>query len=237
MLIDTLTPLAVEAALTVAAELEHRAAEADNLHAAAVDGARYHADLARRRYLAVDPANRLVADTLEADWNTTLRGLRDAQDAYDQAANTAGNALTDAQKTRIQQLATDFPAVFNDPATPHRERKRMARLLLTDVTVTKTSNGITCSARLTGGQHQALTVPLPKPAWLLRKTPPHVVAAVDKLLDSHTHAEIADILNARGLTSGEGRPFHKLTIRNIRDHYRLRGREQRLRDAGMLTLH
>jgi hypothetical protein len=103
MLIDTLTPLAVEAALTVTAELEHRAAEADNLHAAAVDGARYHAELARRRYLAVDPANRLVAHTLEADWNTALRGLRDAQDAYDQAANTAGSGLTDAQKTRIRQ--------------------------------------------------------------------------------------------------------------------------------------
>jgi hypothetical protein len=65
MLIDTLTPLAVEAALTVAAELEHRAA--------AVERARYHADLARRRYLAVDPANRLVADTLEADWTIGRR--------------------------------------------------------------------------------------------------------------------------------------------------------------------
>jgi hypothetical protein len=127
LLIDTLTPLAVEAALTVAAELEHRAAEADELRAAAVERARYHADLARRRHLAVDPANRLVADTLEADWNTALRGVRDAQDAYDKAANAAADkTLTDAQKARIRQLATDFPAVFNNPATPHRERKRMA---------------------------------------------------------------------------------------------------------------
>ena len=85
LLIDTLTPLAVEAALTVTAELEHRAAEADALRAAHVERARYHADLARRRYLAVDPANRLVADTLEADWNTALRALSDAQDAYDKA--------------------------------------------------------------------------------------------------------------------------------------------------------
>jgi hypothetical protein len=52
----------------------------------------------------------------------------------------------------------------------------------------------------------------------------------------HTHDEIAGILNGRGLTSGEGRPFHRLIIRNIRDEYGLRSREQRLRDAGMLTL-
>ena len=85
LLIDTLTPLAVEAALQVSAELQHRAAEADALRAAHVERARYHADLARRRYLAVDPANRLVADTLEADWNTALRALNDAQAAYDKA--------------------------------------------------------------------------------------------------------------------------------------------------------
>ena len=56
------------------------------------------------------------------------------------------------------------------------------------------------------------------------------------LLDHHTHAQIAGILNDRGLTSGEGRPFHRLIIRNIRDYYSLRSREQRLRDGGMLTL-
>ena len=85
LLIATLTPLAVEAALQVSAELQQRAAEADALRAAHVERARYHADLARRRYLAVDPANRLVAGTLEADWNTALRALDDAQAAYDKA--------------------------------------------------------------------------------------------------------------------------------------------------------
>src|SRR5256885_5666831 len=84
LLIDTLTPLAVEAALQVSAELRQRAADADALRAAHVDRARYHADLARRRYLAVDPAGRLVAGTLEAGWNTALRAPNDAQAAHDQ---------------------------------------------------------------------------------------------------------------------------------------------------------
>jgi DNA invertase Pin-like site-specific DNA recombinase len=235
-LISQLTPLAAEAALTVSAELEHRAAEADALRAAHVERARYHADLARRRYLTVDPANRLVAGTLEADWNTALRALNDAQAAYDKAREQHPGQLTEQQKTRIRQLVTDLPGIWNDPATPARERKRIARLLLTDVTVTRTRDTITAHLRLPAGQHTTLTLPIPPTAAQLRKTPAAVVTAIDELLDRHTHAQIAGILNDRGLTSGEGRPFHRLIIRNIRDDYGLRSREQRLRDAGMLTL-
>ena len=236
LLIATLTPLTVEAALTVTAELEHRAAEADALRTAHVERARYHADLARRRYLAVDPANRLVADTLEADWNTALRALTQAQDAYDQARKHDTGQLTDAQKTRIQQLVTDLPAIWDDPATPARERKRITRLLLTDVTVTRTRTTITAHVRFPAGQTCTLTLPVPPTAAQLRKTPAEAVTAIDELLDRYTHAQIAAILNDRGLTSGEGRPFHRLIVRNIRDDYGLRSREQRLRDAGMLTL-
>jgi hypothetical protein len=235
-LVSQLTPLAAEAALTVSAELEHRAADADALRAAHVERARYHADLARRRYLAVDPGNRLVAGTLEAEWNTALRALDDAQAAYGKAREQHTGTLTPAQKDRIAQLVTDLPGIWNDPATPARERKRIARLLLTDVTVTRTSDTITAHLRLAGGQTCTLTLPAPRPGWAIRQTPPQVITAIDELLDHHTHAGIAAILNDRGLTSGEGRPFHPLIIRNIRGHYQLRSREQRLRDAGMLTL-
>jgi hypothetical protein len=236
LLIDTLTPLAVEAALTVTAELQHRAAEADALRAAHVARARYHAGLARRRYLAVDPANRLVADTLEADWNTALRALNDAQETYDKARHEHTAQLTDAQKDRIAQLVTDLPAIWNDPATPMRERKRIARLLLTDVTVTRTSDTITAHARLRGGQDHALTLPMPKTGPEARRTPPEVIAAIDELLDQHTSGETAAILNQRGLHSGTSEPFHRLIVDHIIRAYRLRSRRSRLRATGMLTL-
>src|SRR5213078_5088780 len=135
-------------------------AEADALRAAHVERARYHADLARRRYLAVDPANRLVADTLEADWNTALRALSQAQDTCEQARKHDTGQLTDAQETRIRQLATDLPAIWDDPATPARERKRIARLLLTDVTVTRTRDIMTAHICLPAGQTCTLTLPI-----------------------------------------------------------------------------
>ena len=90
LLLETVTPLALEVALTVQAELEARADEADAAaRAAHVERARHHAELARRRYLAVDPDNRLVADTLEADWNDKLRQLQAAQDDYEHATAAA----------------------------------------------------------------------------------------------------------------------------------------------------
>jgi hypothetical protein len=222
LLIDTLTPLAIEAALQVSAELRQRAAEADALRAAHVERARYHADLARRRYLAVDPANRLVAGTLEADWNTALRALTDAQAAYDTARKQHTGQFTSTQKTRISQLVTDLPGIWNDPATPMRERKRIARLLLTDVTVTRTSDTITAHVRLAGGQDRTLTLPVPKRAWELRQTPASTIAEVDRLLDHHTCAEIAGILRRRGLANGEGKPLTAVMVQRVIRTYQLR---------------
>jgi DNA invertase Pin-like site-specific DNA recombinase len=236
LLIATLTPLAVEAALQVSAELQHRAAEADALRAAHVERARYHADLARRRYLTVDPANRLVAGTLEADWNTALRALADAQAAYDKAREQHNGQLTSAQKARIAQLATDLPAIWNDPATPQRERKRIARLLLTDVTATRTSDTITAHARLAGGQHHTLTLPVPEPAWKIRQAKPATITEIDRLLDHHTTAEIAAILQSRSLANGEGRPYNLTMVHRVIRTYHLRSRRQRLLDAGLIPL-
>ncbi|HEX3308445.1 MAG TPA: hypothetical protein VHS32_19530 [Streptosporangiaceae bacterium] len=236
LLIGTLTPLAAEAALQVSAELQQRAAEADALRAAHVERARYHADLARRRYLAVDPANRLVAGTLEAGWNTALRALGDAQAAYDKAREQHHGQLTETQKARIAQLVTDLPGIWNDPATPARERKRIARLLLTDVTVTRTSDTITAHIRLAGGQARTLTLPVPEPAWKIRQTKASTIAEIDTLLDRHTCAETAAILRSRGLANGEGRPFTVTMIQRVIRTYQLPSRRQRLLDAGMLTL-
>ena len=236
LLLDSLTPLAVEAALTVTAELQQRAAEADAIRAAHVERARYHADLARRRYLAVDPANRLVADALEADWNTALRALGDAQTAYDKAREQHDGALTPAQKDKIARLVTDLPAIWNDPATPMRERKRITRLLLTDITVTRTSDTITAHVRLRGGQHRTLTLPVPKTGPEARRTPPGILTAINDLLDQHTSGEIAGILNQRSLHSGTGEPFSRLIIDHIIRAYRIPTRRHRLRSQGLLTL-
>jgi hypothetical protein len=234
LLLDTLTPLALEVALTVQAELEARADEADHLRRTHVERARHRAELARRRYLGVDPGNRLVADALEADWNDALRQLRDAQDDYDRAAARAEAALTDERKARIRALAADFPALWSDPATPQRDRKRMIRLLVEDVTLDKT-NAIHVHVRFRG-QSRSLTLPIPLKAWQARQTHPDTVVLLDQLLDDHTDAEVAGLLNEAGHRSGEGRPFHARVVLHLRRAYGLPSHRDRLRTAGALTL-
>jgi hypothetical protein len=219
LLIDSVTPLALEVALTVQAELEARAEDADQLRRTHVERARHRAELARRRYLAVDPDNRLVADTLEADWNDALRTLRTAQDAYERGS-AATATLTEEHKTRIRALAADFPALWSDPATPARERKRMTRLLIDDVTLVKTDR-IQLHVRFRGGQTISLTVPIPPPAWQARQTEPDTLAALDRLLDEHTDAQAAQRLNAAGHRSGERRPFTARIVGHLRRAHRL----------------
>jgi len=234
-LVETVTPVTLEVALQVQAELEARADEADALRRQRVERARYEADLARRRFMEADPGNRLVVDVLEAQWNEKLRALHDAQEEL--AHRRAEDHLTiDGERRRqILALAADFPRLWNDPKTPHRERKRMARLLLEDVTLTK-GDEVHAGVRFRGGATQSLTVPLAQPAWQLRQTSAEVVAEIDGLLDDHTEGRIARILNERGHLSGEGLPFHAIMVQRIRRDYELKTRYDRLREAGMLTL-
>ena len=233
LLLDTVTPLALEIALTVQAELEARATEADQLRQSHVERARHRAELARRRYLSVDPDNRLVADTLEADWNDALRALQTAQDDYQRT--TAEASLDETAKTRTRQLASDFPTLWNDPATPDRERKRVARLLIADVTINRAEN-IQLHVRFRGGQTTSLTVPVALASWQQRQTNPDTVKTLDRLLDDHTDAEAAEHLNQNGHRTGTGQSFTAATVNDLRRSYHLTSHAARLRARGLLTL-
>ena len=235
LLLDTVTPLALEVALTVQAELEARADQADQLRKSHVERARQRAEFARRRYLSVDPDNRLVADTLEADWNQALRQLQTAQDEYERASAAAKAALDDEHKARIRQLASDFPALWSDPATPPRERKRIARLLIEDVTINRAEE-IQLDIRFRGGQTRSLTLPIPLSAWKARQTDPDTFALVDRLLDEHTDAEVAAKLNHDNHRSGTGKPFTAQIVLHLRRAHGLPSHAERLRAQGLLSL-
>ncbi len=235
LLVETVTPVTLEVALQVQAELEARADEADALRRQRVERARHEADLARRRFMQADPGNRLVVDVLEAEWNEKLRALHDAQEELERRRAEDHLKLDDERRKEILALATDFPRLWSNPRTPQRERKRMVRLLLEDVTLTK-ANAIAAGVRFRGGATRSLTVSLAQPAWQLRQTSSQVVAEIDALLEEHTEGQIARILNKRGHLSGEGKPFHAMMVQRLRRDYGLRPRYDRLRDAGMLML-
>src|SRR3989442_1591780 len=130
LLVDTVTPVALDLALAVQHEITSRLEEADRLRHRQVERAQYEADAARQRYMHVDPANRLVADALEAEWNLKLRTLADAQQDYQRQRAADRFVVDEQERQRILTLSTDLRAILRDPDNPQRERKRMLALLI-----------------------------------------------------------------------------------------------------------
>jgi DNA invertase Pin-like site-specific DNA recombinase len=234
LLVELVTPRSLELAVQVQAEVESRNVEHDMLRRQEVERARYECDLARRRYMQVDPDNRLVADSLEAEWNEKLRAHEQASERYKEQRKADVAGINDKQRASIINLAKDFPRLWNDPRTPDRERKRMARLLITDITLLKGAD-ITAHVRFNGGTTRTLHLELPKRAWELRQTPGSLVERVDKLLESGSDPEVARELNRLGIRSGWGHEFNRAIVRRIREAHDLKGHYERLRAQGMLS--
>ncbi|MBC8426800.1 recombinase family protein, partial [bacterium] len=234
-LVAAMTPMAIEVTLAVRAELQARLDDADRLRMRQVERAQQEVQFARRRYMQVDPDNRLVASTLEADWNNKLRLLAQARDEAERQRAADQMTLEQATETRIRALAEDFPTVWGDPATPHRDRKRMAQLLIEDVTLLK-SKELRVHIRFKGGATESLVLPRPETAWLKRMTHPDVVARIEQLLERHEEEEAAERLNAEGLRTGAGEAFDATAVRWVRYAYGLKTPAERLRETGKLTI-
>lgn len=234
LLVESVSPLALEVVLQVQAEIQARLAEADRLRRQQVQRAQYEADLARVRYMRVDPNNRLVADTLETQWNEKLRTLNQVKEDYEKQRQADAAQMTNEQKAKVLALAADFPRLWQDPNTSDRDRKRMARLLLEDVTLRREEE-ILVQVRFRGGATRELRLPSPRRSWELWSTKPEIMTQIDRLLEEHTAAEVAQRLDRQGWRSGQDRPFTARVIQRLAKYHGLPGREARLRARGLLT--
>ena len=239
-----MTPAAVEMALEIRKEIEARHDEADRLRLRAVERAQIEADLAQRRFMLVDPNNRLVADTLEREWNDKLRALANAQEERQRGKQEDQLVIDAAIRDRLVAMTTDFKELWRDPSLPNRERKRLLAYVIEDVTLMKSpaEGTTTVHVRFKGGKTETLTTQNPKSSAQQVKTERMVVDLVDQLLEHHISSEIADILNEKGLRPGgsarrgqAGARFTDLRVIYLVHQYGLRSRYDRLRDRGMLT--
>ena len=231
LLLEAVTPMALEVALGVQEELQRRFDETDKIRRQQMDRAQYEADLAQRRYMQVDPDNRLVAESLEMEWNEKLLALEKAKDEYNHLCERARLAMDEQKRKDILALAGDFPRLWKNPEISNRDRKRMIRLLIEDVTLV-ISTEITAHVRFKGGATKTLSIPKPLPAWKQKQTDPEVVRRIDHLLDEHTPGKIASILDERGLRSGAGLPLTRQRVCQIIRNYSLKTRYQ---DASLRT--
>jgi len=234
LLVERITPEALAITIAVQDEIVNRAAEAQRLRHLQVERAQYEADLAQRRYLKVDPDNRLVATVLEAEWNTKLRELQEARAIEEQYNRADQHQVSAQERAEIEAVPERFRQFWNDPKTTVRERKQTLRLLIEDVTVHK-ADQIVAHIRFKGGATQTIVVALPPPFAQSRLTAPSTLEAIDRLLNEYTDAQVAERLNQQGYRTFDGLLFESMHVCQLRRHHGLPDRYARLRAQGMLT--
>jgi len=220
-LLDAMQPAQLEVSLATLEQIEARTRQIDHQWQLRIERAAYEADLARRRYVAVDPENRLVARSLEKDWNTKLHETQRVEQEYAALPKSAARLASPEERQRILALAQDFSKVWQAPTTTYVERKQLLRLLVKDVVLVKRENAIYVGIRW---QTEALTdyeIPRRKNSFELIRTAPAVIERIRNLATSHTDHQIAKILNQEKLTAGMGGAFSAGKVNWIRYAYQI----------------
>src|SRR6266849_6971229 len=222
-MLKALQPAELELALAALHELESRDQAILRQWRMRLERAEYEVALAERRYQEVDPTNRLVAGTLERRWNDALLHLDDVKKEAAEFQRQEAHVATPEQKAKVLALARDLPRLWHAPTTQSKDRKRMLRLLIKDITVEKPANQkqLLVHIRWQGGACSDVSLQLPLNIADRVRYPSTVVEKVRELARHLPDGEIADQLNREGQASAKGLPFTAKIIQWIRCRYRI----------------
>jgi DNA invertase Pin-like site-specific DNA recombinase len=219
-----LAPAALDACLQAAEQLEHGHDAALAQHHRQVEQARYNATRAERRYLAVDPDNRLVARGLEAAWEQALREAAGAEAELTRRETARPRPLTQQEKQAILALGNDLGSVWDAPATTDKDRKQLLRTLLDEVNITLHRDDPAPHASLIlrwkGGAISELTVPLRRRQPKIR-TGDDTVDLIRRLAVHYPDAQIAGVLNRQGRRTARGMSYTASRVQSLRYHWKI----------------
>jgi hypothetical protein len=221
--LKALQPAELELALAALQELETRDQAIMRQWQMRLERAEYEAALAERRYQEVDPSNRLVASTLERRWNDALVQLQDLKKQAGEFQLQEARVATPEQKEKVLALARDLPRVWHAPTTQAKDRKRMLRLLIKDITVEKPAEPkqLLIHIRWQGGASTDRSVPLPRNIADRLRYPSVVVERVRELAQALLDVQIVEQLNREGHSSAKGKPYTTKIVQWIRWRYQI----------------
>jgi excisionase family DNA binding protein len=214
-LLAAVCPEEVTLALAAATEVADRHARTTRAAELAVERARYQADRAERAHAACEPENRLVARSLEARWEAKLVALAETEQALAQA--TAQRAPL-PERAELEALTSSLPRLWHAPTTSAKDRKRMLRTLIADVTVLPAPDRAKLRVGIrwhSGTTEELLTGRRPSAAET-RRAPDGAVELLRRLGPQRSDAELAEELNTTGYLTGAGRPFDPKAVRWLR---------------------
>jgi hypothetical protein len=213
-----LEPASLQATARALAHAEAEHEQRLDAFEAAVERARYEAERARRQFDAVEPENRLVARSLEAEWEARLAEVERAEAALVDQRSRRPISLTDEEAAWLERAGADLRAVFDADSTTMSERKQLLRTVLSEVTVTVDSDTTEAmlQIRFEGGACVQRTVPPPRRGWHIPATDEDTVALVRRLACHYHDSEIARILSRQGRKTATGRSFSRERVNALR---------------------
>lgn len=216
VVLESVTREELELAVGALEKLVERSRELNGQWHKRIEAARYEASRAARRYHQVEPENRLVARTLEREWNEHLEEVECLETRYEEMRRRPPLEITDDQRRKILELANDLPRLFREPTTQNSQRKQIVRLLIEDVTLRNVDVpcGIDVAIRWRTGTVTHHTAQRPeRHPWTTR---PEAVERMEQLLSEKDDGEIAEILNAEGHRTGYGQEFTAGRVASLR---------------------
>lgn len=222
-ILEVVRPKQIEIAIKALEELERRENVIDNQWRMRIERAEYEASLAQRRYEEVDPSNRLVAETLECRWNDALVKLEEIKKEYSQQQSQKQITATEEQKRELMSLAKDLPRLWKASTTKAKDRKRVLRLLIKDITVEKLliPKQFVLHLRWQGGACENIPIAIPLNRAEQIRYPNEIINKVRSLAKNLTDEQIASVFNKEGIDSAKGVPFTISMIRWIRHKHQI----------------
>jgi DNA invertase Pin-like site-specific DNA recombinase len=218
--LDAVQPASLEAALAAFAAMERERRDLDRHWQLRLDRARYEAQRAQRQYDAVEPENRSVARSLEARWNTAIEALDKLQAEYALMQRTELLPLSDEDQRDVRRLAADLPGLWHAETTTMVDRKRLLRLVVTEVTLTvdPARHQADLAVLWCGGAVTKHTANCPPPS-LRNRTEPRVLDRIRDLADRWPDHQVAAHLNAEHLRTRTGKEWTYTRVHSMRKQH------------------
>lgn len=218
MIIEALTPANVSIAINAAGQLEKRHTSLNKHWEMNIQRCQYHADLAQRRFEQVDPANRLVAASLERNWNSELEKLSIATKEYQEYLDKQQETVNPFNQKEVLALAQQIPGLWSKTSA-YKDKKRIIRLLISDITVTKgkQTKQLLLHIRWQSGVTQTIPVHLPPNIADQVRYPLQLVDKIRALTMKYADdRKTVAILNQQGILSATGKPFTEAMVEWVR---------------------
>jgi hypothetical protein len=235
LVLERLTPVAISKAIRVEEEIKQREANSGNYFVLQLERTRYEVGLARKRYMSVDPDNRLVAHELESIWNQKISALAKAEEELRISETAIQKSSADIKISELMAIPQNIMDIWNSNSVSVKDKKRIIRCLIEDVTVTKINQTIRLGVRFKTGATTVIECQNQPMSYMTWTTPQKVVDIIRRESSSHTNEEIAVILNKEGCLSGKGLPASAAMVSYIMREYSIPSFKDHLKAKGFLS--